>query len=560
MFSPRPYDVPMSATLAAATTSARDDGVLPAVTAETLRDRLVPAFLGSRWAGWAGPIGVTVLGFVLRVWGAGSPHDIMFDEIYYVHDAVTMHSDGVELAPNNGDTSGEYVVHPPLGKWMISLGFYFFHVHMSAYNPASALSKGKIPPYTYTGAFAWRFMSVVFGSLAILLLARTARRMTRSNLLGTIAGLLLALDGLEFVQSRMALLDIFLMFWIVAGFACLVRDRDHAREKLAEAVERGDLPGRRVFSGTGWRPWLLMTGICTGGACATKWDGVWFLPAYALLAVVWEVGARRTAGGDRPWRSTLRQAWWRIPAWMGAVPVALYTATWTGWFLAGNKAYEHDDFVRPGQNTWQHTIAVLHGWIHYHEDAFKFARTLYSPHPWSSRPISWLFMSRPVLYYSTGPKAGQQGCKSGTCVRQVLGTGTPAIWLPGVIALVVVTWWAVARRDWRASAIAVGFATTFLPWLPFAAYIPGTGSRSRTMFFFYELAGLPFVVLAITLCLGFVLGPPGAALRRRMLGAGLVGVYVALVVVNFWFLFPILTGGTLSHSQWAIRMLFPSWI
>ncbi|MDX6208817.1 MAG: dolichyl-phosphate-mannose-protein mannosyltransferase [Frankiales bacterium] len=548
----------MSATLAAAT-SVTDGGVLPPVTAATLRERLVPAFLGSRWAGWAGPIGVTVLGFVLRVWGAGSPHDIMFDEIYYVHDAITMHSDGVELNPTTGDTTGEYVVHPPLGKWMISLGFYFFHVHMSAYNPASATSQGKIPPYTYTGAFAWRFMSVVFGSLAILLLARTARRMTRSNLLGTIAGLLLALDGLEFVQSRMALLDIFLMFWIVAGFACLVRDRDHVREKLAEAAERGELPGGRVFSGTGWRPWLLMTGVCTGAACATKWDAVWFLPAYAWLALVWEVGARRTAG-DRPWRSTLRQAWWRIPAWMGVVPVALYTATWTGWFLAGSKAYEHDDFVKPGQDTWQHTIAVLHGWIHYHEDAFKFARTLYTYHPWASRPISWLFLSRPVLYYSTGPKAGQQGCQSGTCVRQVLGTGTPAIWLPGVIALVVITWWAVARRDWRASGIAVGFATTFLPWLPFAAYIPGTGSKSRTMFMFYELAGLPFVVLAITLCLGFVLGPPGAALRRRMLGAGLVGVYVALVVLNFWFLYPILTGGTLSHSQWAIRMLFPSWI
>jgi dolichyl-phosphate-mannose--protein O-mannosyl transferase len=80
------------------------------------------------------------------------------------------------------------------------------------------------------------------------------------------------------------------------------------------------------------------------------------------------------------------------------------------------------------------------------------------------------------------------------------------------------------------------------------------------MFFFYELAGLPFVVLAVTLCIGVVLGPPGAALRRRMIGAGLVGAYVALVVLNFWFLYPVLTGGTLSHSAWQLRMLFPSWI
>ena len=62
-------------------------------------------------------------------------------------------------------------------------------------------------------SFGWRFSAALIGSLAILLLARIVRRMTRSTLLGCIAGLLMALDGLEFVMSRTALLDIFLMFW-----------------------------------------------------------------------------------------------------------------------------------------------------------------------------------------------------------------------------------------------------------------------------------------------------------------------------------------------------------
>ncbi|MDX6230665.1 MAG: dolichyl-phosphate-mannose-protein mannosyltransferase, partial [Frankiales bacterium] len=226
---------------------------LPPVTAARLRERLLPPIMGSRWMGWAGPIGATVLAFILRVWGVGSPHDVIFDEIYYVHDALNLHDHGVELDSTHGDTSAGYVVHPPLGKWMISLGYYFFHVHQSAFNPAAPDSKGKIPPFTYDGAFAWRISSVVFGSLAILFLARAARRMFRSNLLGTLAGLLLALDGLEFVQSRLALLDIFLMFWVVAAFACLVRDRDDVRERLADAADKGELPGP-MFVGTGRRP------------------------------------------------------------------------------------------------------------------------------------------------------------------------------------------------------------------------------------------------------------------------------------------------------------------
>ena len=227
-----------------------------------------------------------------------------------------------------------------------------------------------------------------------------------------------------------------------------------------------------------------------------------------------------------------------------------------------HKAYEHDTLRQAGTvDAGSTCVAVLHGWIHYHQDAFKFARTLYSPHPWASRPVSWLFLTRPVLYYSTSPKRGHNGCHADSCVRQVIGTGTPMIWLPGVVALVVIVWWAVARRDWRASAIAVGLRRRLrCPGCRSPRTSLAPGSKSRTMFFFYELAGLPFVVLAMTLCIGYVLGPPTASFRRRATGAGLVGSYIALVVLNLWFLYPVLTGHALPHDQWADRMMLPSWI
>ncbi len=535
------------------------DEELPPITTETLRDRLLPPILGSRWVGWAGPIGVTILGFILRIWGVGSPNSTVFDEIYYTHDSLNLYEHGVELDPTQGDTSPGYAVHPPLGKWMISLGYNFFRIHQSAYNAAAPKSDGKIPPFVYDGAFAWRISAVVFGSLAILFLARTARRMTRSNLLGTMAGLLLALDGLEFVQSRLALLDIFLMFWMVCAFACLVRDRDYVREKLLVAVERGDLPGP-VFIGTGWRPWLLLTGVFTGAACAVKWDGIWFIPAFALLAVVWEVGSRRTAGA-RPWFGTVRQGLWRIPAWMGVVPVLVYTSTWAGWFLSdGKHAYQHDRYVHAGQGTVGHVLAVLHGWVRYHIDAFNFHRTLYSPHPYASRPLSWLVQARPVAYFYSSPTRGQNGCGYDKCAREILGVGTSAIWFPAIIAMLVMIWWSVARRDWRASGIVVGFIATWVTWLPFAGYFPGTGSRPRTSFMFYALPIVPFMVLAIVLCLGAMLGRPDASPTRRTIGATAVGSYLVLVIADFWFLYPVLAGVSISVGSWQSRMLFPSWI
>ena len=123
------------------------------------------------------------------------PDKIIFDETYYVPDALGILRYGVEhnyvSARNSmlvqGNThifssGGEFVVHPPVGKLFIAFGEWTFGVN----------------------SFGWRFASALIGSLAILLLARIARRMTRSTLLGCIAGLLMALDGLEFVKSRSA--------------------------------------------------------------------------------------------------------------------------------------------------------------------------------------------------------------------------------------------------------------------------------------------------------------------------------------------------------------------
>jgi dolichyl-phosphate-mannose--protein O-mannosyl transferase len=42
-------------------------------------------------------------------------------------------------------------------------------------------------------------------------------------------------------------------------------------------------------------------------------------------------------------------------------------------------------------------------------------------------------------------------------------------------------------------------------------------------------------------------------------GLGAVCLYVALVAATFAFFYPVLTGEPLSHSEWLLRMWFPSW-
>src|SRR5450432_4601776 len=277
---------------------------LPATPAlppiETLRQRLVPPFPGSRLWGWLGPLAITLLAGWLRfnrlsIPGGhaatlqtlcnadGGPKACVFDEVYYTHDAWSLFHHGVELnVTNNGPG---YIVHPPLGKWMIALGEWI------ARDP------------NFTNTFGWRLMSAVVGTLAILIVARTARRMTRSNLLGCVAGLVFSLDGLEYVQSRVAMLDIFLMFWVVVALSCLILYRDQVRRRL---VDRLDTTTYGKFGPhVGMRWWLLACGVAVGAASASKWDGVYLIPAFVLLALVWTMGARRAVGGQYPSLQTL---------------------------------------------------------------------------------------------------------------------------------------------------------------------------------------------------------------------------------------------------------------
>src|SRR5206468_8222637 len=100
-------------------------------------------------------------------------------------------------------------------------------------------------------SLGWRFSAAVVGSLAVLMIARIARRLFRSTMLGCVAGLLLAFDGLEFVQSRVAMLDIFLMFWVLAAFGALVLDRDDGRRRLADRLGE-------IRAATARGPWLGM--------------------------------------------------------------------------------------------------------------------------------------------------------------------------------------------------------------------------------------------------------------------------------------------------------------
>ena len=508
----------MAATYAEPGITSPDHGELARI-----RSRLSRPLPDDRMWGWLLPLGITAVAALLRFWRLGRPKGVVFDEVYYEHDAWSLLHHGVELDKNSHDQTAGFIVHPPVGKWMIAVGEALF-----GHN-----------------AFGWRFAAAVVGSLAILMVARIGRRLFRSTFLGCVAGLLLAFDGLEFVQSRTAMLDIFLMFWVLAAFGCLVIDRDDGRRRMAARIS-GPI-GDELGPWLGVRPWRIACAACLGLAMATKWDGIFWVPLFLGLMLFWDAGARRVSGARHPFVGALVVDELAAGALFVILPLAIYVASWAGWFASdGRHAYDHDRYVHAGQSWLRHDLAVLGGWLRYHWEIYHFHNTLDSAHPYLSRPAGWLLLVRPVAYFYASPP----GCGSDTCSQEVLGVGTPALWWATIPAFVFTGWRWIAHRDWRAAAIALTFLAGYLPW--FYEDL----RHHRTMFLFYMLPVVPFMALMVAMTLGYALGSDRTQEVRRIVASLAIGAYLVLVVANFAWLRPVLAGDVITYDQWHHRMLF----
>jgi dolichyl-phosphate-mannose-protein mannosyltransferase len=473
---------------------------------------------------------VVAVAAILRMYHLTTPKGYIFDEVYYPTDAWDMLQHGVEWDEKTNGPA--YVVHPPLGKWLIALGEKVFG----------------------NNELGWRISGAIAGTLMILILIRVAYRLFHSIVLAGIAGLLMALDGFQLVLSRTSLLDIFLGLFILATFAALVLDRDHYRRRWLRALERGHDPSTARVLPWIFPWWLLASGVLFGLACGVKWSAAFFAPFFALLVVVWRVQARRSAGVRRPFLGgILGDLGYLILSFV--LSIIFYIATWTGWLVTDTGYFRH--YREANGLSEPPILGALLNLVHYHGEAFKFHNGLTDRHVYQSWPWQWLLLGRPVAFYWNG----NGNCGAPSCAAEILLLGTPILWWSFIPALGALVWFGIARRDWRAFAIGTGVVAGLLPWFYFAV------SEGRTMFAFYVLPALPFLILAVTYALGAIMTPSSgmvtgpARTDRQLIGTISVGVYVLLVALCFAYFHPIFVGQLIPYTDWSTRMWLGSrWI
>ena len=315
----------------------------------------------------------------IRLWRLSLPTGYIFDEVYYAKNANSLLSSAVEL---DAQGQAEFVVHPPFGKWLIAIGIRFFG----------------------NEEFGWRFTSAIFGTLSILLFYLIVKKLFNSEFLSITAALLMAFDGLNLVMSRVALLDIFLMFFILLSIYFLIINN------------------------------LWLSGSAIGLALSIKWSAAFLIPLVILFVVVYN-------------KVTFRNLY-KVVSQFTLLPISIYFASWSGWIFSSQ------GWARQSESN---VFALL--W-NYHLQILDFHQGLDDKHAYQANPWSWLVLGRPTSFYYESPS----DCGAEKCAQEILAIGTPLLWWISIFAVAITFGFLVTKLERAAAIILLGFAGTYLPW------------------------------------------------------------------------------------------------
>jgi len=487
-------------------------------------------------------LAVTAIAAGARFTNLGRPSDLVFDELYYAKAGCILIGESDKVCKveshdehywrDNKWDVGSWV-HPPLGKWTIGLGEKAF---------------GVTP-------FGWRFSSALLGTLTVTLAAAIALLLFGSPLWTFVAGTLLALEHLNVVQSRVALLDIHLEFWVALGFLFLVLDRRWIGRRTPPEQEQEPEPERepepiahhRAGSAVPfpvWRPWRFAAGLAMGAAFSVKWSGATAIFGALILSFAWETTRRHRGPASRRRafvRAVTQESFGLVIAFV-LIPLAVYMVMYVPWF---------NHFGWSFKAWWENQTAMLRYHSELKTTALNAATGAYTPtHPYYSRPWTWPFMLRPVNFYFRD---------LGSNVAQILSVGNPAIFWASVWAVPYVALMWRRRRDWRAGFVTTALLCQYLPWF----LVP------RPQFFFYVLPLTPFMVLAVVYVLRdlssatIVLRDPSSDERvesaRHPYLPFVWGYMLAAVGLFLWF-WPVLVGSPISRAMWKARVWFRGWV
>ncbi len=507
---------------------------------------------------WIGLAGIFFLSLALRFWGLERFNTLVFDEVYYA-------KFGNHYLTHTPFFDG----HPPLGKLIITLGMWLGSYVPFWQEPVNGLTGTLRSPWSY------RWINALFGSFVPLITTGIAYQLSYRRSFALLAGLFAACEGIFIVESRYALINIYILVFGLLGQWLFL---------LALANRRQ----QRKF-------YLILAGIAFGCSIATKWNGLWFLlGAYSIWIFAWiwqliaadevtDVTARlsatsattsaathinhrlntyttlpkreqRRVRGLSPLQQLTQINLFQFLSYFGIIPALVYSLIWIPHLLLDRRY----NFIQVHQQI-----------LSFHE---RLGGNTPTVHPYCAPWYKWPLMERPMAYFYQTTASIKEPLPvmgpplptgTGKVIYDVHAMGNPFLWwfsLLALIFLVLFLGWQIVNYlikqkrsslatvlsidTWIAIYIVINYAANLLPWV----------GVNRCVFIYHYMTALAFACLAIA---WFV----DQCLRSHYKEFRAFGVSLSLIIIAaFIFWLPIYLGLPLSQQGYRMRMLFDSWI
>lgn len=416
-------------------------------------------------------------------------NSMYFDEIYHARTAYEF-LEGLTAYENT---------HPPLGKLLISAGIAVFGM-----NP-----------------FGWRIMGTLFGIAMLPLIYLFARKITEHTSLAALAELLFAFDFMHFTQTRIATIDVYIVFFVLLMYLFMYH---------YTSLSFYDVPLWKTFLPLG------ACGLCMGLGIACKWTGVY---AGAGLAVIFFGCLFRRYREYRfaklsPDVSTDGISSSRILKVFK--PCVLYTLLFCILFFIILPALIYlAAYIPFSDGTGDGLFLRM---LHNQENMLRYHSGLDATHPYSSLWYEWPVMKRPVWYYS--------GVLSGSLREGVSAFGNPLVWWAGIPAAFYMLYLLARKKDKTAAFLLTGYLAQYLPWF----------FVTRVTFIYHYFPSVVFVVLMIVYSM--------AHWKKRLsnrLFLSLTALYGLAALGLFLLFYPVLSGQPVD-SDFVSRFLrwFDTWV
>lgn len=466
---------------------------------------------------------ILAFAFFTRIYQLNLPDKYVFDEVYHAVTAKLISRNDPWAyewwnPPIESNTAVDWL-HPPLAKYTQAIGIRIF---------------GE----TTVG---WRISSVIFGVLVVFATYKLALVLFNQQTIALLSALLASLDGLLLVQSRVAMNDIHVTFFILLTCICAIR---YFRAKhLWLGIDAQSRHWRSTVF------WSVATGVSAGLAMGSKWSGLFALGLVGLGEVgtwIWFWNKYKKFHLSHLKLLIINAVL------LGILPFALYVLSYIHMFTTGHSLFCHSQVHIPGQcyyeeikigNTTLFTGYLSH-FYELHRQIWLYQTNLTATHPYQSRPWQWFLDARPVWYsvdyYDTN------------LISNIYAFGNPVLFWLGDVAIIGLVLYLLLifllKRTLNPTLLflLVAYAIVWLPW-----------TRSpRIMFFYHYTPAVPLLCIALAFALWLLWG-----LRKgHEIIRPLIVLCCVAILGTFILWYPQWTGLPVSRS-WAETIYFriPSW-